>query len=250
MAPNYAYALALLLVVTIGMAVPARAADAGPAAMLQQAALTATAVTRETKFIHRMLRPEKPGSRTFILMHGSGGDESTLMALAAKIAPDATLVGIRGRIVQDGVKRWYKRVSPVEFDQEDVRQEADAFASFLQAVAGEERIDLSNAVFLGYSNGANLIAALSQLHPGLVRNAVLLRSMPVLAEPARPDLSNTRFLTIAGDKDGLYFPFASKLEALLRNCGASVDARVIGAGHGIGDEDARIIAEWLGAPRQ
>jgi predicted esterase len=94
--------------------------------------------------------------------------------------------------VQNGVKRWYRRLSPVEFDQEDVRHEADAFADFLRGVASEQKIDLSNAVFLGYSNGANLIAALSQLHPGLVRNAVLLRSMPVLAGAAQPDLSNAR----------------------------------------------------------
>jgi len=242
---------ALLFALALGLpALPAGATEgsAMPAtAMLQQASLSADTVSRETMFIHKLIRPEKPSGRTIILMHGSGGDETTLVSLASRIAPDAVLIGIRGRVVQDGVKRWYRRVTPTEFDQKDVRAEADAFASFLRGLAGELKLDLSAATFLGYSNGANLIAALTQLHPGLVRRAVLLRPMPVLTGAAKVDLSDTRFLTIAGENDKLYFPFAPKLEALLRGCGANVDARTIHSGHGLGDEDARIVAEWLGS---
>jgi phospholipase/carboxylesterase len=217
-------------------------------AMLQQASVSTEVVTRESGFVHRLYRPEKPSDRTIIMMHGSGGDETTLAALAASIAPDATLIGIRGRVVQNGVKRWYKRITPTEFDQQDVRAEADAFVSFLTTMAKEQDLDLSKVTFLGYSNGANLIAALSQLHPGVVRKAVLLRPMPVLAEAQQVDLSDSRFLTIAGENDKLYYPFAPKLETMLRGCGASVEARVIRSGHGIGEEDARIAAEWLGSP--
>lgn len=238
---------ALMLALSLALAAPAYAADGVTnAAAVQQAALAADTISREAAFIHRLFRPEKPSGRTIILMHGSGGDETTLVTLASRIAPDATLIGIRGRVVQNGVKRWYRRVSPTEFDQQDVRGEAAAFVDFLRGVASEQKLDLSKAVFLGYSNGANLIAALTQLYPGLVRNAVLLRPMPVLSDADAVDLSDTRFLTIAGENDTLYLPFAPALEARLRGCGASVEARVINSGHGIGDEDARIIAEWLG----
>lgn len=238
-------ALALALAAIV---VPARATDgARTAAALGQAALSTETITREAAFVHRLLRPEQASGRTLILMHGSGGDETTLFALAARIAPDATLIGIRGRVVQNGIKRWYRRVTPTEFDQQDIRAEAAAFADFLREMASRQAIDLANVTFLGYSNGANLIAALTQLHPGLVRRAVLLRPMPVLAETPQVDLSDARILTIAGEKDRLYFPFAPKLEALLRGCGANVEARVIASGHGIGDEDARIVAEWLGS---
>ena len=243
--PSLALALVLMLLPLAG---PARAADgAGATAMLQQAALSVETVTREAAFVHRLFQPEKPSGRVLILMHGSGGDETTLVSLASRIAPDATLVGIRGRVVQDGVKRWYRRMTPTEFDQQDVRAEAAAFAGFLRDIARERKLDLSAATFLGYSNGANLIAALTQLHPDLVRRAVLLRPMPVLAKTAEVNLSDTRILTIAGENDRLYFPFAPRLVSLLRGCGANVDARVIASGHGIGDEDARIAAEWLGS---
>lgn len=210
------------------------------------AAVQLASVTREASFAYRLIKPEKASGRVMVLMHGSGGDESTLVDLASKIAPDATLIGVRGRVVQDGVKRWYKRLTPTEFDQQDVRSEAAAFVDFMNGTAKDLNVDLSDATFLGYSNGANLIAALTQLHPGLVQKAVLLRPMSVLAETPKVDLSTSRFLTIAGEDDKLYYPLASRLESTLRACGASVDAHVIDSGHGIGDEDVRIVAEWLG----
>ena len=216
-------------------------------AALQKASLATETVARQDGFIHQLFQPERPSGRVMILMHGSGGDETTLVSLASRIAPDATLIGIRGRVVQDGIKRWYKRVTPTEFDQQDVRAEAAAFVSFLTELASRQKLDLSAATFLGYSNGANLIAAMTQLYPDVVRKAVLLRAMPVLSETGSVDLSDSRFLTIAGEKDKLYFPFAPKLEAMLKGNGAKVDFRVIPSGHGIGDDDVRIVAEWLGS---
>lgn len=239
-------ALAALLALTVSATALPSSDTAVTAAILKSAAISLNAIAPETGFVHRLFRPEKPSGRTIIMLHGSGGDETTLAALATAIAPDATLIGIRGRIVQDGVKRWYKRITATEFDQKDLRTEVEAFVTFLQTLAKENSFDLSKVTFLGYSNGANLIAALTQLHPGLVRNAVLLRAMPVLTEMPKVDLSQTRILTIAGEKDTLYFPFAPKLADRLRNCGAHVDARVISSDHGIGAEDARIVAEWLG----
>lgn len=237
---------AVLLLCAV-IASPAPAADGAiTTGMLRQASLPMETVIREPEFAYKVVEPKSPTGRVMVLMHGSGGDETTLVALAARIAPGATLIGVRGRVVQDGVKRWYRRVTPTEFDQQDVRAEADAFVAFIRRTGRELGLDLSAATFLGYSNGANLIAALSQLHPGFVRTAVLLRSMPVLDETGSVDLSQTRFLTIAGENDKLYFPFSSRLAARLRECGAAVDARVVAAGHMIGDEDARIAAEWLG----
>lgn len=196
-------------------------------------------------FVHRLYKPENAGSRVFVLLHGSGGNETTLVDIARRIDPTATLVGIRGRLVQNGVTRWYRRVTPTEFDQADVRAEASAVVDFLKGLADENGFDAANVTFLGYSNGANLIAALSVLHPGVVRKAVLLRAMPVLADAPTADLSRTRFLTISGENDKLYFPYASKLASLLSDRGATVESRVVHAGHGIGEEDATIAAKWL-----
>lgn len=237
----------LALALTAATAWPALASEVAPVPALPAAQIPATvgAVTRDTNFTHRIHKPAEPNGRTIILMHGSGGDETTLVPLATKIDPHATLIGIRGRVVQEGVKRWYKRITPTSFDQTDIRGEADAFATFFTRLVKSEGIDLERTTFLGYSNGANLVAALSVLHPEVVKTAVLLRSMPVLDIAPHADLARAKFLTITGRDDTLYAPFAPKLEAMFKSCGADVVAKTIIAGHDIGDEDAKIASEWL-----
>ncbi|MBX3530433.1 MAG: alpha/beta hydrolase [Rhizobiaceae bacterium] len=246
---------ALCAAFSMSMTFAAAAADkigmlpsAGEAAATAALAASATdAVQRATDFTWLCQKPEKPGGRTLILLHGSGGNEKTLMELAAKIAPNATLVGVRGRLVQAGTTRWYKRLSPTSFDQADIRAEADAFAVSLHAASREYGFSLENAVFLGYSNGANLIGALSVLHPGLVHRAALLRAMPVLEQAPDVALSGADILTIAGKADATYSPFAPALENMFRKRGARVKAHMIDANHMIGDEDARLVREWLTA---
>jgi phospholipase/carboxylesterase len=206
-------------------------------------------ITHGKSFIYRVLRPESPSGETIVLLHGSGGDEASLFKLAGRAAPRATLLGVRGRIVQKGVKRWYARLTPTSFDQADIRSEAKAFVAFLKATMAAEKLDLARTTFIGYSNGANLIAAVSLLYPDLVRRAVLLRAMPVLDRAPAADLHGAHFLTVAGKLDSLYGPFAPALEARLRDRGAVVDAAVVGRGHLLGDEDIKIVGDWLSAPK-
>lgn len=204
-------------------------------------------ITRARDFVFRWLRPETPSGETIILLHGSGGDEASMFKLAARIAPEATLLGVRGRVVQKGIKRWYARVTPTRFDQADIRSEARAFAKFLTERMAAEKLDLDRAVFIGYSNGANLIAALTLLQPDLVHRAVLLRAMPVLDKAPAADLKGTRFLSVAGERDKIYGPFAPELAELLREHGAVVDTAVVARGHLLGEEDVKVVSDWLKA---
>jgi phospholipase/carboxylesterase len=228
-------------------------ASAGTAPIKEQLAVAAPTaddpadtVERAADFTYLLRRPDKPATATIVLMHGSGGDETTLMALAEKIAPDANLLGVRGRVRQDGINRWYKRLTPTSFDQQDIAAEAKAFVASLSEAATRYGLDLKQAVFLGYSNGANMIGAVSLLYPKLVRRAVLMRAMPVLEQvpDARLDAD---ILVISGGSDTVYRPFAPRLATLLGSHGARVESRTISSDHMIGDGDARLIGEWLGA---
>jgi predicted esterase len=196
-------------------------------------------------FKYRVYRPETRNGDTMVLLHGSGQDETSLVPFASKIAPNATLVAVRGRVVQDGTTRWYRRLTPVSFDQQDIRSEAKAFAGFLKQVSYEYKFDPKRTTFLGYSNGANLINAVMMLYPELVQQAVLLRSMPVLSEPTEANLANARVLTVSGASDQLYAPYAPALEDLLRSHGARVEARSIKSDHGLGKDDVKVVSEWL-----
>jgi phospholipase/carboxylesterase len=201
--------------------------------------------SHDLSFVHHLYRPEKSNGETMVLLHGSGGDETSLVWLASRVAPHAVLLGVRGRVIQDGIQRWYRRLTPVRFDQKDVRAEATAFAGFLSKAAKVYDIDFAKTVFLGYSNGANLLAVTALLYPELVKRAALLRPMPVLDDAPKADLRKAQFLTVAGTADETYAPFAPALAALLRKNGADVEAKVIKAGHLIGRGDERVVSKWL-----
>lgn len=203
-------------------------------------------IIRLDNFRYRIDRAANPSGEVIILLHGSGGDETTLLSFARPIWPQATLLGIRGRIVQNGETRWFKKITPTKFDQKDAVDEAEAFVKFLTNLGEEDQYDLSRATFVGYSNGANLLAVIMMRHPELVRRAVLLRSMPVLDSYPHKNLSKTNVLIISGKKDSLYSPFQPALSALLTENGAKVDTEIVDSDHMIGEKDREMIVKWLG----
>ena len=200
---------------------------------------------RDLAFPYRLLKPANASGECLFLLHGSGVDETTMVPIARQIAPDATLVAVRGRIPQEDGFRWFERITPTRFEQASIRAETSAFAAFSSEAAERHRLDLTRTTFLGYSNGANLVSSLMLLKPGLVRKAALLRAMPVLDDVPSTDLSATRVLIIAGAADQTYGPFAPTLVTLLHGRGAEVDARIVPSGHEIGGPDAAIVRQWL-----
>lgn len=185
--------------------------------------------------------------RTIIALHGAGADETTMLPLAAAIDPGARLLSLRGRVDQEGERRWFRKKTPVRFDQRSIRAQAKAFAMFLDSLHTAGRIDLARSTFLGYSNGGNLVHATMLLRPGRIRQAVLLRCMPVLDRPPRADLSDSSVLVIAGARDLTYGPFAASLVGLLRDNRAAVASHAVDAGHELGEADISCARLWLAA---
>jgi phospholipase/carboxylesterase len=206
-----------------------------------------SALQVDITFPYRFIAPANGSAACLFLLHGSGVDETILLPLARQIAPDAALVAARGRIPQDDGFRWFERITPTSFEQASIRTETAAYAQFAAEAARRHGIDLGRATFLGYSNGANLVSTLMLLNPGLVRQAALLRAMPVLDNPPATDLGRTRVLIVAGAADQTYGPFAPALVTLLSQRGAEIDARIVASGHEFGDADAAIARQWLGA---
>lgn len=227
---------------------PAAAADF--ALRLPQVALPGQPrpVHRDLSHVHRLHLPDDPDGSSLVLLHGTGGDETDLIPLGRRIAPRAALLALRGRSTEEGHPRWFRRRhpgarTPGDFDQADIRFEAAALDAFLRDAAAAYSLDPARLALLGYSNGANLAAALLLLHPA-PRRAILLRPGRVLADPPAPDLGGTAVLTLAGSRD----PFAADTAALadwLTRAGAAVTARTVPAGHGLTPEDQSIAAGWL-----
>lgn len=196
-------------------------------------------------FAYRISRPEKGTGDVAILLHGSGVDETTLLPFGRSAAPRATLIAPRGRVPQEGGWRWFERVTPTRFDQASIRAETARFAAFVESLAAKEGFEPERALFLGYSNGANLVSSLMLLSPGLVRRAALLRAMPVLDDVPATDLAGTEALVLAGANDATYGPYAPALVAQLGGHGAHVEAHTVPLGHEFGPADEILIRQWL-----
>ncbi|TKW64977.1 MAG: ring-cleaving dioxygenase [Paracoccus denitrificans] len=202
---------------------------------------------RDLHFIHRFHTPDDPDGSVIVLLHGTGGNETDLMPLAAKLNPRATLLGVRGRSTEEGINRWFRRFDAVTYDQADVIAESEAFTGFVEDAIRGYGLHAEKISYLGYSNGANLLGAILQLRPGVVRRAILLRAVQVLTDaPTAPELTGTQVLMLSGVRD----PFSRMAPALaqaLRSGGAALDARDIEAGHELAPDDLAIATNWLAA---
>jgi phospholipase/carboxylesterase len=228
---------------------PPREADraADLKAMLPQFALPGEDrfPVRDLPFIHRFNRPDNPDGTTLVLLHGTGGNEADLMPIARRIAPRAALLGVRGRATEEGSNRWFRRIDDMTFDQADIRSEAEAFAAFVEGAVAGYRLDAEKLVFLGYSNGANMLAAVIQLHPGVVRRAVLMRGIQALENPPAADLLQTSLLLLTGRNDHLAHGALALAEPLMSR-GAHVDRSELPAGHELTAADVTEAAQWIG----
>ena len=199
---------------------------------------------RDLPFVHRFHVPEDADGSVLVLLHGSGGNEADLMPFAHRVSPRATLLGVRGRSTEEGVFRWFRRLGEGAFDQGDIRSEAEAFEAFVDRAVAGYGLDRARLGFLGYSNGANFLAAVLRLCPGVVRRALLLRPSEVLEEAPAADLTGTDILMVAGTADPLGAD-PSGLQQALEAAGAAVEAHGIAAGHELGAEDEALARAWL-----
>lgn len=200
--------------------------------------------TRKLPFVHRFNQPDDPDGTTLVLLHGSGGNEADLMPIARRIAPRATLLGVRGRATEEGTNRWFRRVNYRTADLEDLGREAEAFAAFVHLAAAGYGLDMRRITFLGYSNGASFLAAVLRLHPGLLRHVILMRGKDVPGPSGETVPAGTRVLLLAGQND-LVVDDMSALADRLTAQGATVNRRLIPAGHLLADADVEEAAGWL-----
>jgi len=141
-------------------------------------------MSAELGFVHRFVPGRRPGAVPLLLLHGTGGSEDDLLSLGATLAPGAALLSPRGQVLENGMPRFFRRLAEGVFDLEDLRFRTSQLADFLVAARQEYGLGEVPPVALGFSNGANIAAALLLLHPGSLSGALLLRPMvPVVPDP-------------------------------------------------------------------
>jgi predicted esterase len=189
-----------------------------------------------------------PGAPTLLLLHGTGGNEDDLLPLGRALARDAALLSPRGRVLEHGMPRFFRRIAEGVFDEDDVRRRADELAAFVTAATERNGLDARRVIAAGFSNGANIAAAVLLLHPGVLSAAILLRAMVPLEPDPLPKLAGTPVFLSSGRADPLVpVREAERLAALLERAGADVTLRFDDAGHTLGPAEVRAAHDWLAA---
>jgi phospholipase/carboxylesterase len=195
-------------------------------------------------FIHHFEPGDETGAPPLLLLHGTGGNEYDLLPVGRAIAPGSSLLSPRGKVLENGLQRFFRRLAEGVFDLEDLRRRTAELADF--TVSACRKYGLKPPIALGYSNGANIAAAVLQLRPEILAGGLLYRAMVPIDEPAQGRLDAKPILIISGKQD-MIVPLANaqRLAAILKDAGADVDHQFLPAGHALTEQDIEAGKRWV-----
>lgn len=200
-------------------------------------------------FIHRFI-PAPNGTvssaPTLLLLHGTGGNEDDLLDIGKSVGPTFNILSPRGKILENGMPRFFRRLAEGVFDMEDLIFRTHELAGFIKAAAEHYGFSPDSVTTLGYSNGANISASMLLLHPGLLKRAVLLRAMVPFVPKTLPDLKGTSVFLASGIHDPiLSIANARELASMLRKAGADLVMHELPVGHQLTSGELDEVRVWL-----
>ena len=204
--------------------------------------------TSKLGFIHQFIPAfDTQDKVTFLLLHGTGGNEQDLIPLGRELNPRAAMLSPRGKVLESGMPRFFRRLAEGVFDIEDLKFRTHELADFVEKASKVYGFDLRNVVTIGYSNGANIASSLLLLRPEITSSAVLLRAMVPFIPEKVPNLTEKNIFIGAGQYD----PIVSReqTETLFRffeKAGANVVLHFQeNSGHELGYDEISAAKDWL-----
>ncbi len=199
-------------------------------------------------FVHRYVPSPSGSPLTLLLLHGTGGNEGDLLHLGRELSPEAALLSPRGRVLESGMPRFFRRLAEGVFDIQDLTEQTHALVRFLGSASRSYGFPPDKVVAVGFSNGANIAGSTLILHPEALAGAVLIRPMVPFMPDALPDLSRKPILVLAGTRDSMVpREETERLAGLLRKAGADLTLSWAGSTHAMSGEDVKTAREWLSA---
>ena len=197
-------------------------------------------------FVHRFVPSPSGSPLTLLLLHGTGGSESDLLHLGRELSPGAALLSPRGRVLENGMSRFFRRLAEGVFDIEDLTSQTHALARFVADASKTYGFKPDRVVAVGYSNGANIAGSTLILHPEALAGAILIRPMVPFMPETLPNLSRKPILILAGSRDAIVpKEETDKLEKLLKKAGADVTLQWAYATHAISGDEVAAAKAWV-----
>ncbi len=195
-------------------------------------------------FKHRYIPATDPARPPLLLLHGTGADENDLIPLGEMLMPGAALLSPRGKVSEDGLNRFFRRIDEGVWDREDFKARTEELATFVAEAMHTYRLE--RPLVLGFSNGANIGWSLMLRDPDAFAGALLMRPMLPFDPRPFPDLTGFPVLILSGKDDPLVPPEQpSYFAALLGEAGADVTLEMLPAGHALTQQDLVFAHDWL-----
>lgn len=197
-------------------------------------------------FAHRFQPGEKADAPVLLLLHGTGGNENDLLPLGRALLPGAALLSPRGKVLENGMPRFFRRLAEGVFDEADLRQRTHELADFVAQAGRHYGFAAGKVIAVGYSNGANIAGAMLLLRPEVLSGAILLRPMVPLVPEDLPPLRGMPVLIASGLQDPIVpVAHAHALVTLLERAGAAVTFGPENTGHGLTETGIEAARKWL-----
>lgn len=186
-----------------------------------------------------------PQAPLFVVFHGTGGDENQFFDLAGRLLPGARVVAPRGDVSEGGALRYFRRKGEGVYDMDDLARRRDNMAAFV--AAGRKEREPARVVGLGYSNGANILAAVQFADPDLFDATVLMHPLIPFTPPAA-SFAGKRVLITAGQSDPMApAAMTQSLHDYFTAQGAEATLFWHAGGHELRQEELRAAQEFLAA---
>lgn len=187
----------------------------------------------------------KAGEPVFVLLHGTGGDETNLIPVTQALNSDATILSIRGNVNENGMNRYFKRHGEGHYDVEDLNKRGKELHDFIVKKSEEYDFSLNDVILFGFSNGSNIGINMLLLEEAAFNKGMLFAPMYPVDLIDDKDLSDAKIFLSMGEND----PIVPKEESdrvieLFKSRGANV-AQVWVNSHEINEKNILSAKAWL-----
>lgn len=194
-------------------------------------------------FVHKFIPRKRFGRGSLLLLHQSGGNEDSLLKIGHEIAPNCALLGVRGRVQENGANRFYRKKNDL-YDTEEQIIRTNELADWLESAKID--YDLQKVIAFGYSNGANMAATLLLIRPKVIAGALLFRPALPLMPSRMPDLSGKHIFISAGTEDRMVGKDETQsLIAILKEAGGDLRVFWQSGGHELHKQEIDSAKRWF-----
>ncbi|MEI5991914.1 alpha/beta hydrolase [Enterococcus crotali] len=196
--------------------------------------------------MHYLFEKGETNGKKLLLLHGTGGDETSLLDIARFLDEEATLLSFRGTIQESGMNRFFKRNGLNQFDLVSLEAESDRLLQSITSVSEEKGIPLEEWVIVGYSNGANIAAHMLLERKTAIKHAILFHPMSLGVDTQDFSLSDKGLWLSVSENDPIVSKEASdQLVQQLKNRQATVTITTTNSGHQITMDEINQAKQWL-----